>query len=100
MAILTMVMKTQEMLNMIMLEKKRDANWPTGKHSVVYEKIKARFAPNDEVAEMDMEDNLRKIKLPKTWDPKKLQDNIVEVEVQVDALYQIQKRPKQSSKWA
>ena len=79
---MTMAMKMLEMPNMIMLEKKRDAGWTTGKHNVVYEKIKARFAPNDEVAEMDTDDNMRKIKLPQPWDPKKLLDNITAVEVQ------------------
>ncbi len=49
---------------------------------MVYEKMKARFAPNDEVAEMDIEDNLRKIKLLKTQDPKKLLGDIRAVEVQ------------------
>ncbi len=58
MTILTMPMKTPEMLNMIMLEKKRDADWPTIKHSEVYKKIRKRLAPDDEVAEMDMEDDL------------------------------------------
>ena len=33
MATLIMSMKMPEMLNMIMLEKKRDTDWPTGKHS-------------------------------------------------------------------
>ncbi len=75
-------MKTPEMLNIFMLEKKRDANWPTGKHSEDYNKIKKRFAPDDKVAGMDMEDDLQKIKLQKTWDPKKLLDNIAAVEVQ------------------
>ncbi len=82
MAILKMSMKTLEMLIMIMLEKKRDPDWPTGKHSEVYKKIKKRFVPDDEMAEMDMEDNLRKIKLQKTRDPKKLLDDIAAVEVQ------------------
>ncbi len=81
MAILTMSMKTPEMLNMIMLEKKQDTDWSTGKYSEVYKKIKKQFAPDDKVAEMDMEDDLQKIKPQKTSVPKKLLDDIAAVEV-------------------
>ena len=65
MAYLTMSMKLAEMLNMIQLEKARDTDWPSGKFPVISAKIKARLAPDDDVAEMDMEDDLRKIKCAK-----------------------------------
>ena len=45
-------------------------------------KIKEWFGPDDNVAVMDMEDDLQKIKLHKKKDPKILLDDIAAVEVQ------------------
>ena len=82
MALLPMLMDSSEMLNMISLEKKRDVDWPAGKFPVIYNKIKTRFAPDDDVAEMDMEDDLRRIKCAKQRDPKKILTDIAAVAVQ------------------
>ena len=53
---------------------------------MVYEKIKTRFTPNSEVAEMDIEEDLRRIKLAKTCDPNKLLVNIAVIEVQYECV--------------
>ncbi len=79
---LAMAMKTLKMINMIILEKKQDPNWSTGKHQVICEKIKACFALDDEVADMNVEEDLRKIKLSKIRNPKKLLDNIAAIKIQ------------------
>ena len=75
-------MDSEKMLNTISLEKKRDVDRPTGMFPVIYDKIKTRFAPDDDVAETDMEDDLRKIKCAKQRDFKKILNDIAAVEVQ------------------
>ena len=82
MASFMMSKDSSEMLNTISLEKKRDVDRPNEKFPVVYNKIKTRFAPDDDVAEMDMEDDIRKIKCAKQRDPKKILNGIAAVEVQ------------------
>ena len=75
------------MLNMISLEKHQDTDWPSGKFTNIYKLTKERFAPDDDVAEMDMEDDLRKIKCARTRDPKKILDNIVAIKVQYGCVF-------------
>ncbi len=81
MGALALVMETLQMINMIALECSRDRDWQSGKFPTVWAKIKERFGPYDGVAGMDMEDDLRKIKLHKKKDPKDLLDDIAAVEV-------------------
>ncbi len=85
-ACLTMAMETMEMLNMMLLGKKRDLEWPSGKFPTICNKIKKEFAPDNDVAEMDMEDNLWKIKCTKTGGPKKILNDIATIEDQYRCL--------------
>ena len=81
MGTLALVMETPQMINMIALECSHDVHWPSGKFPTVWTKIKERFGPDDDMAVMDMEDDLHKIKLHKKNDPKDLLDDIAAVEV-------------------
>ena len=80
------------MLNMISLEKHQDTDWPSGKFTNIYKLTKERFAPDDDVAEMDMEDDLRKIKCARTCDPKKILDNSVAIKVQYGCVLSASKK--------
>ena len=81
MGALALVMETPQMINMIVLEQSRGTEWPSGKFPTVWAKIKEWFGPNDDVAVMDMEDELCKIKLHNKKDPKNLLNDIAAVEV-------------------
>lgn len=72
---------TVELMNMVMLEKKRDSDWPSGKFPPVYKEIKDLFAPDDDIAEMERDEELSKIGLEKKKDPKKLLEEIAAIEV-------------------
>ncbi len=70
------------MINMIALQRNRDSNWPSGKFPTVWNKIKKHFGPDDNVAIMDMDEDLLKIKLNKWKYPKTLLDDIAAVKGQ------------------
>ena len=79
---LSMTIETPKMMNKIMLEQRRNMDWPTGIFSDMWDGILADEQPDDAVTEMAMEDDLRKLKLPKDKDPKELQENMAAIEVQ------------------
>ena len=79
---LIMVLETPEMMNKIMLEQQSDTKWPNWKFSKMMAAILADELPDNAVAEMKMEDDLRKLKLPKDKDPKELHTDMAAVEVQ------------------
>ena len=92
MGALALVMEIPQMIIMIALECSRDKDWRSGKLRTVWAKIKERFGPDDNVAVMDMEDDLRKIKLHKKKDPKDLLDNIAAVEVRYGCVLSPEKK--------
>ena len=59
-------------MNKIMLEQIRDTKWHGGKFSDMWNAINEDEQPNDVVAEMSMEDDLIKLRLHRTKDPKTL----------------------------
>ena len=71
--------KDVKMINMIETIKTDD--WPTGKAHEIWSEMRRRFAPDDDVAEMDMEDALAKIKLGAKEDPWDLNDKIAAVQI-------------------
>ena len=62
---LTLAITTPSMMCKIILEQKADADWPNGKFNNVWNKILEDEQPDDETAEYKMEEDLRKIRLPK-----------------------------------
>ena len=69
---LIQALETTELMNKIMLEQIRDTKWPGGKFSDMWNAINEDEQPDDVVAEMSMEEDLKKLRLPKTKDPKTL----------------------------
>ena len=69
---LIQALETPELMNKIMLEQIRDTKWPGGKFSDMWNAINEDKQPDDVVAEMSMEDDLRELRLPNTKDPKTL----------------------------
>ena len=78
---LVQALGTAALMRMVFLEKKRDAAWPSGKFSLLYREINELFAPEDDVAEMEMEDEMSKLKLDKKKDPKTLLEDMAAIEV-------------------
>ena len=81
---LIQALETPELMDKIMLEQMRDTKWPSGKFSDMWKAINEDEQPNDVVAEMSMLDDLRKLRLPRTKDPKTLRDAIAAIEVQYE----------------
>ena len=77
-----MALETLKMMNKIMLGQGRNVDCPTGTFSDMWEGILADEQPDDAVTEMAIEDDLRKLKLPKDKDPKELQEHMAAIEVQ------------------
>ena len=77
-----LAMTTPSMMHKIILEQKTDADWPTGKFNNVWNKILEDEQPDDETAEYEMEEELRKIRLPKKKDPKVILEDIAGLEIQ------------------
>ena len=66
---LVLVMETSQMINMIALECNLNTDWPSGKFSMAWKKIKKWFGTGDDVVNMDMDEDLHKIKLDKRKNP-------------------------------
>jgi len=66
--------KSTTMINMI--ESTKTDEWPTGLAHEIWAEFKARFAPDDDIAEMDMEEDLAKIRIGAKEDPWNVNDNI------------------------
>ena len=71
--------KSTTMINMI--ESTKTDEWPTGLAHEIWAEFKARFAPNDDIAEMDMEEDLAKIRIGAKEDPWNVNDKIGAVQV-------------------
>ena len=65
-------LETPEQMNKIMLEQIRDLNWSGGKFSNMWAAILEDEQPDDVTYAMTIEDDLRKLRLLKTKDPKPL----------------------------
>ena len=59
------------MMNKVMLEQQLDVEWPSGIFTNMRELVLADELPDDAATETEMEDDLRKCKLPKDKDPTK-----------------------------
>jgi hypothetical protein len=79
---LIQALETPEQMNKIMLEQISDTKWPGGKFSNMWDAILEDEQPDDVTSAMTMEEYLRKLRLPKTKDPKSLRDAIAAIEVQ------------------
>ena len=82
MGTLALVMETPQMINITAPEHSPDMDWPSGKFPTVWAKIKEWFGPDDDMAVMDKDDDLRKMKLHKKKNPKNILDDIAVVKVQ------------------
>jgi len=69
---LILALQTEDMLNKVTLQQSADPNWPTGKFPEIWKEICDEENPKDEMAEMDMEDELREIRLGKERNPKEI----------------------------
>ena len=78
---LIMALETPEMMNKILLEQQSGAKWMDGKFSRMWAAILSDELPDDDVAEMEMEDDLRKLKLPKVKDSKDFLADMAAIEV-------------------
>ena len=67
---LILARQTEGMLNKVTLQQSAGSDWPTGKFPQIWKEICAEENPKDEMAEMDMEDKLREIRLGKERNPK------------------------------
>ena len=82
MGALAVVMEPPQMINMIALERNWNTDWPSGKFPMVWKKIKKPFGPDDNVAIMDMDEDLFMFKLNREKDPKTLLDDTSAVKIQ------------------
>ena len=80
--VLIMALETPKIMDKIMLEQQSDTKWPNEKFSKMWGAILADELLDNDVAEIEMEDNLRKLKFPKDKDPKELHADMVSTEVQ------------------
>ena len=56
-----MALETPKMMNKIMLEQRRDVEWPTGIFTNMWNAILKDELPDNATTEMEMEDDLRKL---------------------------------------
>ena len=70
------------MIDKIMLEQQRDVEWPTGIFTNMWNAILEDELLDDAIAEMEVEDDLTKLKLPMDMDLKELLDKMAAIEVQ------------------
>ena len=70
--------KSVAMINMI--ETTKNADWPSGLACDIWEEFRGRFAPDDDIAEMDMEDELAKVRISAKEDPWKVIDKIAAIQ--------------------
>ena len=62
---LILALQIEDMLNKATLQQSADSDWPTGKFPDIWKEIFEDEKPKDKVAEMDIEDKLREIRLGK-----------------------------------
>ena len=76
---LILALQTEGMLNKVTLQQSAGSDWPTGKFPQIWKEICAEENPKDEMAEMEMEDNLREIRLGKERKPKETLRDMVAI---------------------
>ena len=75
--VVNMIVLGQKSVTMInMIETTKSADWPSGLACEIWSEFRGRFAPEDDIAEMDMEDELAKIRITAKEDPWKVVDKI------------------------
>ena len=79
---LIMALEIPEMMNKVMSEQQHDSAWPNEFSTNIWEQVLADGFPDNDVAEMEMDDDLGKLKLPRDNDPKELLADMVAIEVQ------------------
>ena len=62
-------MQTEDMLNKVTLQHSADSDWLTGKFPDIWKEICKEENPKDKMVEMNMEDELRDIRLGKERNP-------------------------------
>ena len=71
--------KSDKMINMIKLAK--TVEYPSGVACLIWAEMETRFTPDNEIAEMDMEDELAKLKIKKNENPKDIVDEIAAIQI-------------------
>ena len=79
MQVLVLSFKKPSLVNAIAMSK--TIEWPVGKAWKVWKEFHDRFEPDDAISGMTMEDELMKIRIKKTEDPKVLTDRIAAIAV-------------------
>ena len=79
---LIMMLEKSEMMDKVMLEQQRDSDWPNGIFTNMWEQVPVDEFPDNDVAETEMDDGLRKLKPPRNKDPKYLLVDMAAIEVQ------------------
>ena len=64
-----------------MIELAKTVEYPSGVACLIWAEMENRFAPDDEIAEMDMEDELAKLKIKKNENPKDIADAIAAIQI-------------------
>ena len=85
MAALTLACEGVWLMNKIQLEMDRDPEFPSGRFPSALESIMEDFKPDDNMARLDMQEELQKIKLPKSGDPKEILTKIVAIKTKYSA---------------
>ena len=78
MAALTLGQKDNKV--MALIHRSRSKDWPGGLAHEAVKLLKKRFEPDDDMAELDMQAELDKLKLGKNEDPELLQDKVAEIQ--------------------
>ena len=82
------------MINMIEMIKTDE--WPTGKAHEIWTKMRRPFVPDNDVAKMDMEDALAKIRLGAKEDPWDLNDKSQQCKSSILTRFLTRERPPSS----
>ena len=69
------------MMNKVIEEQDHDPDWPGGKFTRIWARIKADEKPDDTMAELELDEDLRKITLSRKKDPKDLLAEISAIEI-------------------
>ena len=77
---LALAFNSVALLNKINCEKRRDKDWPSGKAHRVMSALLKEFGPEDTMAELEMEEALRRMKLTSKKDPRDLLNELAAIE--------------------
>ena len=84
MQVLVLGFKKPSLVNALTMSKTTE--WPVGKAWKVWKEFHERFAPDDATSEMTMEDELVKLKIKKSEDPKAMADKIAAIAVKYGSI--------------